>query len=535
MMKRIGTALLAAVMVLSCSAPALAVEESPDYEALQAQVDALYEQIGALYEQAAPLEERLAERYAGYYDAYGDMDGWDEATWALSESWTDAQWEGYWQGMDGGWEYDLANAKTEMGMPFPEGINVRVNGDYLDTAPIARDGVTYLPAEVLLSALGMDSIDMETVELEGRACLPIRAVAEANGYEVNWDGWYQVVELDNWALVASDIDREFTVLNTLLRASMNTVDPAKTYAAKEKVTCTATLYGEEKHDTASVTVDMDALVRGDYSAMSAKYDIRTDLTDLEDLIVQFGGQEALDTVKALNGSMEARVDGQNGGMYFKSDLFSKLGVDYLPEGKWMGMEDAGFAQAYTGIMSQVRDMTVGSLLVMSVKDSWQPHEALKGILPVLKLAVGDDLFTVSRSGSTTTYTCKMDMVKLVTRAAALGLFTAEDLGDLFGQTGIPTASYQFTAKVKDDKLTGLTAKGKLTWSVLTLEFDVDSTDTRGESYVALKGRYIGKLEMTAASSVKTTTQTAPGAPDGFLDYEALMQDYYQSLYGDYEW
>lgn len=533
-MKRICTALLAVAMALSCVGPALAAEESPDYEALQAQVDALYQQIDALYEQISPLEERLMERYADYYGIYGDMDDWDEATWELSGTWTEAEWDGYWFGMDNGWGYDLTAEKAEMGMPFPEGINVRVNGAYLDAAPIARDGVTYLPAGDLLSALGMDSIDMQTVELSGVACLPIRAVAEANGYEVDWDGWYEVVELDNWDLLASDIDREFTVLNALLRACLNTVDPAKTYAAKGSVTCAATLYGEEKHDTASLTVDMDALVKGDYSALSAKYDIRTDLTDVEDLIVQFGGQEALDTVKALNGSMEVRVDGQAGGMYFKSDLFSKLGVEYLPEGKWMGMEDAGFARDYTEIMSRVREMTVGGLLVMSVKDSWQPYETLDKVIPALKLLAGDDLFTTAKSGSTTTYTCKMDMVKLVTRAAALGLFTAEDLGGLFGQTGIPTASYQLTAKVKEDKLTGLTAKGKLTWSVLSLEFDVDSTDTRSESYVALKGRYIGKLELTSSSTARTTTQTVPGAPGDVLDYEALMEDYYQLMYGGYE-
>lgn len=534
-MKRIGTAFLALVMALSCVGPALAVEESPNYEALQAQLDALHEQIDALYEQAAPLEEQLMERYADYYEIYGDMEDWDEGTWELSGTWTDAQWEGYWFGMDSGWGYDLAAEKAEMGMPFPEGINVRVNGFYLDAAPIAREGVTYLPAETLLAALGMDSIDMQTVELDGVACLPIRAVAEANGYEVDWDSWYEVVEVDNWELLASDIDQEFTVLNTLLRASLNTVDPAKTYASRGTVQCAATLYGEEKDDTASITVDLDALVKGDYSAMSAKYDIHTDLTDLEDLIVQFGGQEALDAAKALNGSMEVRVDGQNGGMYFKSDLFSKLGVEYLPEGKWMGMEDAGFAQAYTEIMGQIREMTVGSLLVMNVKDSRRPYETLDEMLPILKLLAGDDLFTTTKSGSTTTYTCKMDMVKLVTRAAALGLFTAEDLGDLFGQTGIPTASYQLTAKVKEDKLTSLTAKGKLTWSVLSLEFDVDSTDTRSESYFALKGRYIGKLELTSSSTAKTTTQSVPGAPEDFLDYEALMEDYYQSLYGDYGW
>lgn len=539
-MKRVYAALLALAMALTCvGQAALAAEDSSvDYGALESEIESLYGQVNALYEQLEPMEEQLRARYADYYELYGAIEDWDEEMWELADGWSQYEWDAYLSGEEaswGGWDDGgyLAGVKKAMGMYFPEGINVRVNGKYLDTAPIARDGVTYLPADALLAALGMDAVDMEAVELDGTACLPIRAVAEANGYEVDWDEWYEVVEVDNWELLAAEIDQEFTVLNTILKAAMNTVDPEKTYSTKGSVTYSAALYGDEKDDTASMTVDMEGLVKGDYSALSAGYAIRTDLTDLEDLIVQFGGQEAMDVVKALNGSMDLRVDGKTGGIYFKSDLWSKFGANQLPDGKWIGMEDEGFASDYTEIMSQMREMTVGSVLVMAFRNSWQPYESLDGVRTVMKLLVGDDLFTTAKSGSTTTYTCKMDMVKLITRAAALGVFSAGDIGELFGDAGIPSADYQITAKVNGEKLTALSAKGNLKWSVLSLEFDMNSTATQSDLYLALKGRYIGKIEMSGTSQTAVSTQPVPGAPAGFLDYEALMEDYYQSLYGQW--
>lgn len=535
-MRRVGTALLALVMALSCFSPALAVEETTDYEALQVQIDALYDQIDGLYEQVFQLEDQMAARYADYYEIYGDMAAWDDDTWALSDNWSDTEWDGYWAGEEAaseGYDY-LAEAKAELGMHFPEGINVRVNGAYLDAAPTAIDGVTYLSADALLAALDLEGTAVAPVDLNGVSYLPIRAVAEEAGYDVAWDGYYEVVELDNWDTVAAAIDEEFTILNTILAASMNTVDPAKTYATKGTVDYTATLYGEEKHDTASITMDVEGLVKGDYSAMSLDYGIRTDLTDLEEVIAQLGGQEALDAVNALNGELSLRMDGAAGGVYVKSDLWSAMDAP-LPDGKWIGMEDAGFGAAYTEMMAGIREMTVGSLLVMIAKDAWAPYETLDGAVAAMKLLAGDDLFTTSKSGSVTTYTCKMDMVKLVTRAAALGLFTADDIGSLFGDTGLPTADYTITAKVSGDKLTAMTAKGNLSWSILSLEFDMDSTQTRGESWLALKSRYLGKIEMTSSTTTTVTTQAVPGVPADCLDYEALMEDYYSSLYGDYEW
>jgi len=545
-MKRLRAALLAVMMALTCCAvPTAAAEERPDYAALQAQLDALYEQIrpleeklGVLYEQTSTLEERLAQQYADYYERYGDMNSWDEATWALSDTWSEMEWQGYWLGMDAYWsgqfqgqeDWDwLAFHKERLGMPFPNGVNVRINGVYVQTAPIMEGGLSYLPADILLEALDLEEAELEPVELDGVSCLSIRQAAEAAGYEVAWDDYYAVIAVDNWAAVAAQIDADFTSVNAIFKAGMNTMDPAKTYESTGRVELKGTLYGEEKHDSASLTIDMDALARGDYSAFSADYTVKTDLKDFEEIVRELGGQSVLDAAQALDGrTMSLRMDGAKGGLYMKGNLWELFGMEFLPAGKWVGVEEAELGALYTQMIEQMhQNMTVGGLLTMVAKENYQPYEMLESSVKVCKLLFADDVFTVKTLGNTTTYACEQNMVTLVTRAAALGLFTAEDLGDLFGETGIPTGAFSLTAKVTGEKLTGMSLKGNVHWSVLDLELATESTGTATKTTMALKGRWLGKLEVTGSTRMVETGKRVPGAPGTFLELEDLAEKWYR--------
>lgn len=538
-MKKCVTVFLALAMMLGLMAPAYGVEDpAEDYAAMEAQILELQAQINELWDQMIPLQETMATRYDNYYELYGAMETWDEEMWNLSNDWDEYQWQGYNAGTLDLWEDPedgdyLAEMKEGMGMHFPEGLNVRVDGVYLETAPMAKDGVSYLPAEALLAALGAADTQVEPVDVDGTPCLPIRLLAEEQGYEVLWDGYYEVITLINWEKLAAKLDEEFTIFNEILRASMNTVDPTKTYESKAKLDYILTLYGEEKHDDAKLSLGMNARLAGDYSAMSMDYTLGTDLSDVEDLLKDFGGQELLDGAKALNGAKYSMLlDGVQGGMYFKGSNLSKAN-SFLPDNAWVGMEDEAFGFAYTELMAQMKDITLGKLLVLMAKDSYDPYYMMDTMQPGCLLLLGDDVFTTSKSGATTTYTAKMDMVKLAARAARLGLFTMEDLTDLFSGGSIPTVNYTFTAKVSGEKLTAMEMKGKLTWSALTVEMDVSGTETTSEVYMAIKGRYLGKLECKGTSTMKPTTTAIPAIPTEYANYEDLMAQYYESLWGDW--
>ena len=57
------------------------------------------------------------------------------------------------------WDEYLRVEKEEMGMPYPDGINVSLNGAYLDfggTAPLAASGCTMVPFRAFLEGLGAE-------------------------------------------------------------------------------------------------------------------------------------------------------------------------------------------------------------------------------------------------------------------------------------------------------------------------------------------------------------------------------------------
>ncbi len=362
-MKRIGSVLVALALAFTGMTPALAAEPGQvDYEALQAQTDTLYEQIDALYGQVSALEEQMTARYIGYYEQYGDTADWDDATWALSAEWTDAEWQGYWAGEEAAMESGdwWAETKAEMGMPFPKGLNVEVNGTYLEQEPLARDGVTYLPEEFLLNALGLENTPVAAVDMDGVPYLPIREVAEEAGCQVEWDGIFALITVYDWEKIAAEIDRDFTIYNSILRAGLNAVDPEKTYSTKGTVTLTGTLYGEEKDDAASLTVDMDALVDGDYSAMDLTYTLGADFSGFEDLIAT-GGQDVRDTLDLLNGSTFQMRLNQDGGVYVRSNRAEYLDEAY-PNDQWIGPTAYDFGALYVEMLEQMKELTVGKLI-----------------------------------------------------------------------------------------------------------------------------------------------------------------------------
>ena len=149
-MKRRLALSLAALLLLGCLTPALAAEGDAEL---------------SLYQQYGPWGEWPQEQKD-----------------AAEETWTDGQWDNYWTEYDAQmwaalnrynedydrwsyarfgdpWDEYLRVEKEEMGMPYPDGINVSLNGAYLDfggTAPLAASGCTMVPFRAFLEGLGAE-------------------------------------------------------------------------------------------------------------------------------------------------------------------------------------------------------------------------------------------------------------------------------------------------------------------------------------------------------------------------------------------
>lgn len=555
-MKRKICILLTTLMVLGCLAPALAAEEDPT---------SLYEQYGPwntwTQEQKDAAEETWTEEAWDQY--WMDYEAW--AWLPMDQYYLDnADWSMVHYDYDAGGEdwYDyLVEEKTAMGMPFPEGINVSLNGVYLDFGglePMAVNGRTLVPFRALLEGMGAqvdyqdglitakteagDTLTMELgsstlsytvgdklmetdmgaapTAVSGRVYIPVRAAAEALGLGVYWDDYYEAAYLTDWDALQAEVDSYFTCYNELMAASMAAVDWSKTYAGTGNMTLTGTLYGEKEHDSASLALDVATLQSKD--GVSADLTLGVDLGDLEDTIFSALPPEALELIHGADGDKisvilntnEGTVYVQGGGVF---QLTGEMGED-----QWMGvrMDDAQRVML-SQLLSGGWEFTLGSLLVEQQKNSgWyyeSPWETVMDTVLPLRIFLGDENFTRKESGSTVTYSAHLDLLTLKDRLDELGIDYEEvGLADLLtGQVQLPDVKMDLTAKTVDGKLQTMDCTGRINVPgafPVDVTFDMSATPLKSTCTVEFKGEYVGKITLEADSTSSVTNRTVPAAP-----------------------
>lgn len=555
-MKRKICILLTTLMVLGCLTPALAAEGDPT----------------SLYEQ------------------YGPWNTWtQEQKDAAEESWTEEAWEQYWIDYEawawlpmdqyyldnadwsmvhydydvGGedWHDYLVEEKTAMGMPFPEGINVSLNGVYLDFGglePMAVNGRTLVPFRALLEGMGAqvdyqdglitakteagDTLTMELgsstlsytvgdklmetdmgaapTAVSGRVYIPVRAAAEALGLGVYWDDYYEAAYLTDWDALQAEVDSYFTCYNELMAASMAAVDWSKTYAGTGNMILTGTLYGEKEHDSASLALDVATLQSKD--GVSADLTLGVDLGDLEDTIFSALPPEALELIHGADGDKISVILNTNeGSVYVQGGGVFQL-TGEMDEDQWMGvrMDDAQRVML-SQVLSGGWEFTLGSLLVEQQKNSgWyyeSPWETVMDTVLPLRIFLGDENFTRKESGSTVTYSAHLDLLTLKDRLDELGIDYEEvGLADLLtGQVQLPDVKMDLTAKTVDGKLQTMDCSGRINVPgafPVDITFDMSATPLKSTCTVEFKGEYVGKITLEADSTSSVTNRTVPAAP-----------------------
>ena len=245
-MKRSISVILTVLMLLGCMTPALAAAEPAEEEK-------------TLYQQYGPWSQWSQE-------AKDASDSWSQEEWDLYwteyESWAWLPMEQYWDDYDTwqaeyyGWEEPdwtdyLLEEKIQLGMPYPDGRNVSLNGTYLDfggARPVAEGGATLVPFTPLMEAAGAtvvkgegeltaqlpdgntvrlaaDSAQLEYTQgdklcqaelggqpkmVNGLLYIPVRPAAAALGLDVAWDASYDAVHLTDWAALEAEVDSHFT-------------------------------------------------------------------------------------------------------------------------------------------------------------------------------------------------------------------------------------------------------------------------------------------------------------------------------------
>ena len=500
-MKRWLALALSLVLALGCAVPALAVEE--------------------------PLSET-----PGIGAADWDDGAWDEETW-------------------------LVSVKEMMGMPFPEGINVSVNGTYLEldgVAPVVRQNRTMVPFRAFFEEQGttvdynngvitaqladgrqltlqlnstvmtVRGTDGESKQMDmgvapyldgaaGRTYIPVRFAGEAMGYDVEWDDQYQVAVLTNWEEVIAALDSHYTVFNDILAASYSVYDVDKNYQIRENMNVAGTLYGENRNDTATFGVSLSALMSGDFKQMSMDMSGTMNLGGLKDTLFANLDEETQDVLSAIsNVKLSTIMNMEQGDMYMKVSGAEGLGDLGVENDTWYHTNTGDVSQDYDLMMSNLRTMTMGQLLV----SMGQSQENLAQADQILNLLVGDDCWSKTTSGDVTTYTNKLDTMTLVNRvmkALATGGMTLEDLG--VDTASLPKVDLSMMYRIQNGKLMESTCKGTVDFTgTAPLTIGVDSTYRNGVGKASfdVTGTYVGKIVVTTDATVSATSQTVPSAP-----------------------
>ena len=543
-----------------------------------------------------PEEADNSEGEALYQQA-GPWHSWTAEQTQAAESWTEDQWWAYWGAYENDvwslldrydtdltawmevyypdqWDDDtyLEEWKTELGMPYPRGINVSLNGEWMtfgDAAPLAVEGRTMVPFRAFFEAMGAQvtykkghitatlesgnvlELDVDSTVLSwnegqqlhevdmgltpyaqnGRVYIPVRFAAEAMGLEVAWNDYLEVAFLTDWAAMAADIDQNFTHLNALLAAASASADPEQVYRSHEVLRLSGTLYGEKENDTAAFTLTGEGLTRGDGRMVSGSVKLELDAGDMADTVFSQLLESDREILAALDGAgLELILNGEEGMCYLRGALVSLFTEGMVDDATWLALDGFDLTE-----MADGGSITVGSLLTALYSGSGYlgTSDTARETARFLQVLLGDECFTVKESGGTTTYQVKHTWATLAAQAQKLGLLDEMDLSDLVSMVGdLPELSFSFTAAVKDGAITSAALDLRLAvdgvspveW-VLTLR----SNDLSSSGTFSVVGRYLGRIDAVLESTVSPSQQsipTAPGESEPLITLEELWEMQY---------
>ena len=360
-----------------------------------------------------------------------------------------------------GWEKEQEQARNDFITSHggtPGQLNVMVNGKYLSfpagKPAYIRDGATYVDAATLSKALGTD------VSADDKGYASLRSSAQALGYDVQWDSYYNTAVITDLDALAEKIDKDFTIYNKLAAKSALTDKTQKsTGSGRADVTLFDSLNGD-KTGKATCSYDLAASTAG----VSGK--VEYDLTELWAFIkgyipmpLDLAGEEEyakqLEMLESLmKGKAEVRMDLEKGKVYFSMPgLFEAMASEMaaagmqLTKNAWLSASlNSEELAGLTGLLKQTT--TIGKLLTTTAGGAsvsgYCSAESYDNILEAAELLAklyGDAKFTRKGSSDVLTLT-KEDLAGILEPLVGQDGYTGQDLDEL--------TKFDFTLTVKDN-------------------------------------------------------------------------------------
>jgi len=313
-------------------------------------------------------------------------------------------------------------------------IEVAINDSYIDftdAAPIAMNGRTMVPVRAMFEALDAEvDYDVETqvitasfpngnvmtlaigsteltvtpkggepettvMDVEpwvdvnlSRTYIPARFVAEATGLDVNWDGTNRVVHVTDWAALAVEFDKNFSILNELSTVSA------------------------EMPKGKSISMDMSMEIDVEGEQLSILADLcasETVVSGSLDITSNIAGIEELSTALIIN--MDTNK------LYLElNDIAPLVGMTFEGGNIWGSLDISLLLDpAMLALSAEQDEMTVGEAIVMATGMTYteemgvSPTTFATMINDVATSVYGDNVIKKTVSGTKTTYSFDSDL------------------------------------------------------------------------------------------------------------------------------
>lgn len=456
----------------------------------------------------------------------------------------------------------LAEAKQQLGCPYPEGVNVLLGEEYLtfSAAPELRNQRVWVPAEEFLKALGASVTWQEEGEggeavfadgsrlsftVDAKGMMPLYQTLAAADYTAIWDGTYDVVILYQPETLMEEIDSRFRVMNSLLAASAAQTDLSKTYAVDFLIDAElAPDQEEEELSPMALQADLEGLVQGLNVALEGRLSL--DLGFLEEAL--FGmtaitgevasGEEAATpetetTEMVLAGlkdfDLSVIANAEENVIYMKSDALAAMAPEELEEGSWLLTSyDANASMAlleelYGKEFENLKDLTMGRLLVEASATDAVSWQALDLTVDLCELLMGDKYMYQRFADGNATYVLEYDKASfaraLLSSAFAEELLASEELTladireamDFFQDFGYRLEFRQEGDRVVYSAMDFRLAVGNEE-SAVVLDYHQEGTDTDSQGSLLCEIQDFGTITLNFDSAQWESDAQVPAAP-----------------------
>lgn len=360
---------------------------------------------------------------AGYYEAVDD-----EISMYERRDWTEAQWDA-----DNAEQEAAEIQATKEAKGLTLDLNVMVDGKALvfrpDAVPVIRNDCTMAPLGVVAQALGAEAVwdnDSGKISLTHSATamelavgseilsfrtegpgdaanggifyldslpyvegeevfVPLRAVAEAFGYEVQWSDTYRTAVLLDVEKYAAELDGKFTVMNAVMAMDQK-IDDGQTYQGNSKLDLKVSvpMLGDQLSFSGSVSA---ATLQNRSAAQgTVTYDLK-ELLGLISLLAA-DGENAEDSAEldalteAMDDGLEMICDLDSARLYLRGKLLAlATGREDADANTWYSVDLNEFLPEM-GDLTALSQETVsfGRLICMAAAESGADPIDLKDVL-----------------------------------------------------------------------------------------------------------------------------------------------------------